>query len=190
MYHFFALITRMRHINRWGLMHNTFPENVAEHSLITAILAHSLAIIRRDIYGEAADPDACAAAALFHDASEILTGDLPTPVKYWSPSIRKAYQEVEKHSADRLLDLLPDEMRESYQQCMTPRDSGVRELVHAADKLAAYLKSTEEVRAGNSEFMQAMRQTREKLESMEMKEVVYFLQYFYPGFTLTLDELQ
>lgn len=190
MHHFYALLARMRHIGRWGLMHNTFPENLAEHSLMTAVLAHALALVRRDIFGEDCDPDACAAAALYHDASEIMTGDLPTPIKYWSPAIREAYREVELHSVDKLLGFLPEELRPAYEQSLRPADGGVRELVHAADKLSAYLKSAEELRAGNSEFKSAAHQTLEKLKEMKMKEIDYFLTYFYPSFTLTLDELQ
>lgn len=190
MYHFYALVSRMRHIGRWGLMHNTFPENVAEHSLMTAVLAHALALIRRDIFGGDADPDACAAAALYHDASEIITGDLPTPVKYWSPAIREAYHEVESHSIDRLLTLLPPELRASYEETLRPQDEGVREIVHAADKLSAYLKSAEELKAGNREFERAERQTLNKLKELKMPEIEHFLEQFYPSFTLTLDELQ
>ena len=190
MFHFFALLARMRHIGRWGLMHNTFPENVAEHSLMTAVLAHALAIIRRDIFGVECDPDACAAAALYHDAPEIMTGDLPSPVKYWSPAIRDAYREVERHSADRLLGLLPEVLRPAYEGHLRPAGEDVRELVHAADKLSAYLKSAQEIRAGNTEFGLAAQQLLQKLKELEMKEVDYFLDNFYPSFTLTLDELK
>ena len=190
MYHFYALLARMRYINRWGLMHNTFPENVAEHSLMTAVLAHALALIRRDVFGIDCDPEACAAAALYHDASEIMTGDLPTPVKYWSASIRDAYREVELHSVDKLLGLLPEELRPAYEQSMRPADGAARELVHAADKLSAYLKSASELRAGNTEFESAARQLFQKLKELEMREIDYFLTHFYPSFTLTLDELQ
>ena len=190
MFHFYALLARMRHIGRWGLMHNTFPENVAEHSLMTAVLAHALALIRRDVFGISCDPEACATAALYHDASEIMTGDLPTPVKYWSSSIRDAYREIELHSVDKLLGFLPDELRPAYAGSLCPEGAATREIVHAADKLSAYLKSAAELRAGNTEFESAARQLLQKLKELNMMEIDYFLTNFYPSFALTLDELQ
>ena len=191
MSHFFAFFARMRTILRWGLMHNTRPENLAEHSLMTAAIAHGLAVIRRDVFGGEADPGVCAAAALYHDAPEILTGDLPTPVKYFTPALRAAYSDIEEWSSARLLSLLPEELRPAYGPLLSQggQPEAVRTLVHAADKLAAYLKCLEELRAGNAEFRDAERQTLAKLEAMAIPEVDYFLAHFAASFRLTLDEL-
>ena len=169
---FFALISRMRYIGRWGLMRNTFEENIQEHSHMVAVLAHGLAVIQRDILGQPADPDRCASAALFHDASEILTGDLPTPIKYYNPEIKKAYKQIEAVSCEKLLALLPPEVQESYR------------------KLSAYIKCVEELKAGNSEFAAAEKQTRQALVDMQLPCLDYFLAHFLDSFRLTLDELE
>ena len=187
---FFALISRMRYISRWGLMRNTFEENVQEHSHMVAVLAHGLAMIQRDILKEPADPERCATAALFHDASEILTGDLPTPIKYYNPDIRKAYKAVEAVSAQKLLSMLPAELQPGYEPLLTESDPGVKRIVKAADKLSAYIKCGEELKAGNNEFREAAAQTRRALESYDMPEVRYFLETFMDSFSLTLDELK
>lgn len=186
---FFALISRMRYIGRWGLMRNTFEENIQEHSHMVAVLAHGLALIRRDILGLPADPERCATAALFHDASEILTGDLPTPVKYYNPDIRAAYKQVERVSADKLLELLPEALRPSYAPLVRESDPTVHDIVKAADKLSAYIKCIEERKAGNNEFLSAEKQNREQLEANPLPEVKYFMEHFIPAFELTLDEL-
>ena len=149
---FFALISRMRYIGRWGLMRNTFEENIQEHSHMVAVLAHGLAMIQRDILGEPADPDRCAVAALFHDASEILTGDLPTPIKYYNPEIKSAYKQIEAVSCEKLLALLPPELQAGYRPLLFESDPGTAKIVKAADKLSAYIKCVEELKAGNSEF--------------------------------------
>ena len=188
---FFAYLSRMRYINRWGLMRNTFQENIQEHSHMVAVLAHALAVIRRDVFGKPADPGLAAAAALFHDAPEILTGDLPTPVKYYNPEIREAYGQVEAVSARKLLSMLPEQLRGAYAPLVTEQyDEEIRALVKAADKLSAYIKCVEELKAGNSEFRQAARQTREALEASALPEVAYFTEHFLPSFSLTLEELQ
>lgn len=186
---FFALIARMRNIRRWGLMRNTFEENIQEHSHMTAVLAHALALIRRDVFGREADPEKAAAAALFHDASEIMTGDLPTPVKYLNGEIAGAYKAVESQAEERLLKLLPPVLQQSYRETMQCPDEGVRELVKAADKLSAYIKCVEELRAGNQEFRSAEEQIRQTLEASTLPEVQYFMEHFMPSFGLTLDEL-
>ena len=186
---FFALIARMRNIRRWGLMRNTFEENIQEQSHMTAVLAHALALIRRDVFGREADPDKAAAAALFHDASEIMTGDLPTPVKYLNGEIAGAYKAVESQAEERLLKLLPPVLQQSYRETMQCPDGGVRELVKAADKLSAYIKCVEELRAGNQEFRSAEAQIRQTLEASTLPEVQYFMEHFMPSFGLTLDEL-
>ena len=187
---FFAYLSRMRYINRWGLMRNTFQENVQEHSHMVAVLAHTLAVIRRDVLGRPADPGLAAAAALYHDAPEILTGDLPTPIKYYSPDIRDAYKQVEQVSADKLLDMLPAELRGAYEPLVREDyDPDTRALVKAADKLSAYIKCVEELKAGNNEFRQAAEQTLEALKGYGLPEVDYFMDRFLPAFGLTLDEL-
>ena len=189
--HFFAYISRMRFIQRWALMRNTAPENVQEHSHQAAVLAHALAVIRREKYGGGIDPGAAAAAALFHDAPEILTGDLPTPVKYYNPEIRDAYKEVEDVSARKLLSMLPAELRPAYEGLLTEDyDPELRAVVKAADKLSAYIKCLEELKAGNAEFRLAAEQTRQALERSPLPEVAYFMEHFLPAFGLTLDELQ
>ena len=189
--HFFAYLSRMRYINRWGLMRNTFQENIQEHSHMVAVLAHALAVIRRDVLGGTADPEAAAAAALFHDAPEILTGDLPTPVKYYNPAIREAYRQVESFSADKLLSMLPEAMRPAYAPWLREDyDPGLRRLVKAADKLSAHIKCVEELKAGNNEFRRAAEQTLEAVKTCGLPEVDYFMEHFLPGFGLSLDELQ
>ncbi|WP_294513460.1 5'-deoxynucleotidase [uncultured Intestinimonas sp.] len=190
-HNFFALISRMRYIGRWGLMRNTFQENIQEHSHMVAVLAHALAVIRRDLFGGDLDPEHAAVLALYHDAPEILTGDLPTPVKYYNPEIREAYREVEEVSARRLLSMLPEALRPSYEPLLLEDpESEYHALVKAADKLSAYIKCVEEVKAGNTEFRQAAEQTYHVLEDSSRPEVAYFLEHFLPGFSLTLDELQ
>lgn len=190
-YNFFALISRMRYINRWGLMRNTYQENIQEHSHMVAVLAHALAVIRRDVFGGQTDPGAAAVAALYHDAAEILTGDLPTPVKYYNPEIRDAYKQVEAVSADRLTALLPETMQGEFRPLLREEtDPDTHALVKAADKLAAYIKCLEELRAGNREFEQAAAQTKAVLDQSPLPEVAYFMEQFLPGFGLTLDELQ
>lgn len=190
-YNFFAFISRMRYISRWGLMRNTFQENIQEHSHMVAVLAHALAVIRRDVFGAPCDPGEAAVAALYHDAPEIFTGDLPTPVKYYNPEIRDAYKEVEATSAAKLLSMLPEELRPSYDHYLREDyDSALHALVKAADKLSAHIKCLEELKAGNHEFEAAARQTLEAVKSTALPEVDYFLTHFLPGFGLTLDELQ
>ena len=188
---FFALMGRMRYITRWGLMRNTFSENIQEHSHQVAVLAHALALIRRDILGlPGPDPDRCAVAALYHDASEIITGDLPTPVKYYSPEIRAAYQKVEDVAADQLLGMLPAALRDCYTPLLKDVPEKVERIVKAADKLSAHVKCLEELKASNHEFILAARQTRQALDEMDMPEVRYFVEHFLDSFTLTLDELK
>ncbi len=190
-HNFFAFISRMRYISRWGLMRNTFRENIQEHSHMVAVIAHALAVIRRDVYGGEIDPGLAAAAALYHDAPEILTGDLPTPVKYYNPEIRDAYKRVEEISAQKLLSMLPEGLRPAYAPLLR-EDCGaeIQAVVKAADKLSAYIKCVEELKAGNAEFKQAEEQTRAILEQSTLPEVGYFMEHFMPAFGLTLDELQ
>ena len=187
---FYALMGRMRFITRWGLMRNTFSENIQEHSHQVAVLAHALALIRRDIlHLPGPDPDKCAVAALYHDATEILTGDLPTPIKYYNPEMKAAYKQVEKVAGNRLLDMLPQELRESYAPLVLEEDKDVRPVVKAADKLSAHIKCLEEQKAGNSEFLSAVTQTRQAMESLDLPELNWFLENCLEPFTRNLDQL-
>ena len=187
---FFALLGRMRNIGRWGLMRNTFSENIQEHSHQVAVLAHALALIRRDIlHLEGPDPDRCAVAALYHDASEVLTGDLPTPIKYYNPDIKAAYKQVERIAGQRLLNMLPPQLRESYAPLVLDDDVQVRPIVKAADKLSAYIKCIEEQKAGNSEFDSAARLSMEAMVAMDLPELNWFIAECLPAFSLNLDQL-
>lgn len=186
---FFALMARGRYIRRWGLMRSTNEENISEHAYMTALLAHALAVIRRDVFGGEADPDRCATVALFHDASEIITGDLPTPVKYANPEILDAYKKIEGLASERLGALLPEELRPAYEEVLGEGEGGVRELVKAADKLAAYIKCVEELEAGNGEFRSAAKQTRAALDRLALPEIDYFIKTCMPAFGMTLDEI-
>ena len=188
--HFFAYLSRMRFIQRWALMRNTAPENVQEHSHQVAVLAHALAVIRNEKFGGQVEPGAVAVAALYHDASEILTGDMPTPIKYDNPAIQGAYRDVEKMAEQKLLGMLPQELREVYAPILTVPDEETRRLVKAADKLSAHIKCLEELKAGNLEFRQAAEQTRRALESYDLPEVRYFIDTFLESFSLSLDELK
>ena len=190
MFNFFAYISRMKYIARWSLMRNSFSENIQEHSHAVAVLAHALGVIRRDVLGLPCDPNACATAALYHDASEIITGDLPTPIKYYSPAIREAYRQVEDEAATQLLNMLPEELRPSYEPLLREEDKEIKRIVKAADKLSAYIKCVEELRGGNNEFRDAGRESLEALKDMRMPEVDWFLQRFGSSFGLTLDELR
>ena len=188
-YHFFALISRMRYIDRWALMRNTTRENIQEHSHRVAVLAHALALIQNRYYGGTVDPGKVVVAALYHDATEIITGDMPTPIKYDNPGIRSAYQQVEQMAADRLLAMLPDELTEDYRPLLTDGDPEVHALVKAADRLSAYIKCVEELKAGNLDFKKAGEQVLETLKANPLPALGYFMEHFLPSFELTLDEL-
>ena len=187
---FYALMGRMRYITRWGLMRNTFSENISEHSHMTAVLAHALALIRRDILKlPTPDPDRCAVAALYHDASEILTGDLPTPIKYYNPDIKEAYKQVERIAGNRLLDMLPAELRTSYEHLVLEDEEDVLPFIKAADKLSAHIKCLEEQKAGNTEFDTAAKQTWDSMKAMARPELDWFLEHCLGAFALNLDQL-
>lgn len=189
MSHFFAYLSRMRFIRRWGLMHNQYPENIQEHSQRVAMLAHALALIANRLYGKRLDADRLAALALYHDASEVLTGDLPAPVKYHDESIRAAYHAIEAAATEKLLKLLPDELTDAFAPYLEPADAELADVLKAADKLCAYLKCVEELRAGNLEFGDAAKTLRAAVHAIDRPEVRYFLTTFAPSFELTLDEL-
>ena len=187
---FYALMARMRYITRWGLMRNTFSENIQEHSHQVAVLAHALALIRREILKlEGPDPDRCAVAALYHDASEILTGDLPTPIKYHNPEIKGAYKQVEKIACQRLIDILPEQLRACYTPLIMESDEDVKPIVKAADKLSAYIKCIEEQKAGNADFDSAAKQTMQAIRAMSLPELDWFVENCLSGFSLDLDQL-
>lgn len=188
--HFFAYISRMRYIPRWALMRNTFPENVQEHSHMVAVLAHALAVIRNEVFDGTIDPGKVSVYALYHDATEIITGDMPTPIKYYNPEISASYKKVECVAAEKLLSLLPDELRPAYRPVLCDEDDEVRRLVKAADKLSAYIKCLEELKAGNLEFKRAAAQTRVGLDAMHLPELDYFMEHCLESFSMTLDELE
>ena len=180
----------MRYIDRWALMRNTTRENIQEHSHRVAVLAHALALIQNRYYGGTVDPGKVVVAALYHDATEIITGDMPTPIKYDNPGIRSAYQQVEQMAADRLLAMLPDELTEDYRPLLTDGDPEVHALVKAADRLSAYIKCVEELKAGNLDFKKAGEQVLETLKANPLPALGYFMEHFLPSFSLTLDELR
>ena len=180
LYPFSALLARMKYITRWSLMHSTRAESLSEHTCDTALLAHLLCLIAKHYTGTPCRPEVVAVAALYHDAGEILTGDMPTPIKYFNPEIREAYRKVEEVADQKLLAMLPPELRPIYENILRPADAEVEELVKAADKLSAYIKCVEELKAGNSEFRDAAAQTRAALEEYELPEVTYFLETFMP----------
>lgn len=187
---FFAMLSRMKYINRWGLMRNTIEENISEHSLEVGIIAHALGVINNSVYGGNINPERLAVLGIFHDVTEIITGDMPTPVKYYSPVIRNAYKEVEVVAKDQLLTGLPEEMREIYNPLLleTKEEEKLWKYVKAADKLSALIKCIEEGQMGNKDFAQAHETISKSIEDMELPEVKYFVENFLPAYNLTLDE--
>ncbi len=192
MYHFFAYMARMKLIKRWSLMKSVSEENIAEHSAQVAQIAHALAVIKNQKFGGSLSADRIATMALYHETSEVLTGDLPTPIKYYNPEIRKAYKDIEGIANERLLAMLPEELREEYRALIvTDTDSYETMLVKAADKIAAYIKCLEELRSGNREFAKAEQSLREAVEAYyDHEEIRYFGTTFLDTFRKTLDELE
>ena len=187
---FYALLGRMRYITRWGLMRNTFSENIQEHSHQVAVMAHALALIRRDVLGlPGPDPDRCAVAAMYHDAPETLTGDLPTPIKYYNPDIKAAYKQVERIAGERLLAMVPEQLRASYAPLIMEEDPSMTQIIKAADKLSAYAKCIDEQKAGNAEFNSAAVQTMQAMKDMDLPELNWFIEECLPAFALNLDQL-
>ena len=186
---FYALLSRMRYISRWGLMRSSIPENIQEHSHETAVFAHALGLIRREIFHRECDPEHLAVLALYHDASEILTGDLPTPIKYHDRAIRAAYKDVERLAEEQLIDLLPEALREAYRAAVRPATEEEARLVKAADKLSALVKCIEERKAGNREFLSAEAQTRRALTDMGLEEADWFMVNCLGAYEKNLDEL-
>lgn len=189
-YHFFAIMSRMKYINRWALMNNTRLENISEHSLTVAMIAHALGIINHKKLGGNIDPEHAAAIAMYHDCTEIITGDLPTPIKYSSKTLRNAYAGIEEEASRQLLSTLPEYMQEEYEKIIIPKDEDphLLKLVKAADKLSALIKCIEEERMGNAEFRKAKEETLKSLVRMDIEEVRIFMDDFLPSYNLSLDE--
>lgn len=187
---FFAMISRMKYIDRWGLMNNTRTENISEHSLEVAILSHALVNIANIRLNESLDPDRAAVIGMFHDASEILTGDMPTPVKYFNPDIKDAYKAVERVAEDKLLSMLPEDLRGIYKPVISNEDEELERYVKAADKLSALIKCIEEVRMGNMEFRKAMETTEKAIKDMKLPALDIFVEEYLPAYYLSLDELE
>ena len=191
--HFYAMLSRMKYINRWGLMNNTKYENISEHSQQVAVLAHCLVLIHNKRFGGSLDAERAALLAVFHDATEIITGDMPTPIKYANPEIRDIYKDVESRAADRLLSLLPDDFREDYAEILKPegeRDRALGVFVKAADRFSARIKCIEEMRMGNDEFRMAKQTIEQSIHDMKLPEAEVFFEEFLPSFSLALDEIQ
>lgn len=191
MSHFFAYLARMKLIRRWGLMRNTVTENIQEHSLQVAMIAHALAVIGNNCFEKRYNPDRVMTLAVYHDVSEVITGDLATPIKYFNPEIKRAYVNIEEIAKQRLVNMLPEELRGEFSSCffLQEEEQEYWKLVKAADKISAYLKCVEELKTGNEEFQKAERKIKEELEKNRLPEVGYFMEKFVPSFSLTLDEL-
>ncbi|MDD2494636.1 MAG: 5'-deoxynucleotidase [Tissierellia bacterium] len=189
---FFAFLSRMKYINRWGLMRNIKDENVSEHSLEVAIIAHALAVIQQKRLNIDINPERAALYALFHDSSEIFTGDLPTPVKYFNPTIKTAYKDVEQHASKRLLNLLPKDLHEVYEPILMPNEeeAHIWKTIKAADKITAYIKCIEEEKSGNKEFIQAKQTIFNEIKNLNRRDVNIFIEQFMEGYYLTLDEME
>ncbi len=187
---FFAVISRMKYINRWSLMRNTITENISEHSLETAFIAHALALIRNRRFGGSVNAERCALLAMYHDATEIITGDLPTPVKYYNPEIRSVYAEIEDEAANQLLSYLPKDLRDDYRSLFTEteEDAELWRLVKGADKLSALIKCIEERGMGNEDFASAEKSTIDSVHALKLPEAEVFLEEFIPAYMMTLDE--
>ena len=190
MYKFYAFISRMKNIKRWALMRSVKEENIMEHSQQVAVLAHALGLINNKIYKGTADVNKIVLLAQYHEVGEVITGDLPTPIKYFNPEIQSAYKDLEKKASERLIEMLPEELKEEYKKYIIPDQDCIEyKLVKCADRLAAYLKCVEEIKAGNAEFKKAKASIGKELNNSKYPEVAYFLKHFAPAFDLTLDEL-
>lgn len=186
--HFYAMLSRMKNIYRWGLMRNSKNENLSEHSLETAYIAHALAIIKNKRFGGNVNPEKAAVAAMFHDTSEIITGDMPTPVKYYNSQIKNVYKEIEANAQDTLISMLPDYMKEDISAVYNCQDNEINRIVKAADKISAYIKCVEELNMGNREFAVAEKSVKKAISELNLPEADVFMQEFIPSFSLSLDE--
>lgn len=191
-YSFGAMLSRMKYIDRWALMRNSTKENISEHSLEVAMIAHLLTVIGRVRFGKDLDADKAALIGIYHDSTEIITGDMPTPIKYYNDEMRDTFKEIEDLAAIQLLAMLPDDIREEYEDLFFAReqDTYLWKLVKAADKISALIKCVEEEKAGNTEFANAKKMTRKSIDVMELEEVAVFFEEFFPAYLKTLDELQ
>jgi len=187
---FYAYLSRLQHIKRWGLMRNSSEENVAEHSFHVAVITHALCVIKNEVFQGNVDEGQAVIAALYHDTSEAITGDLPTPIKYFDEDIKQAYKKIEKHAEKTMVEMLPEPMRSSIAPYILEEQAPeIERIIRAADKLCAYIKCIEEKKSGNTEFEKAGARLLETLRHMEMPEVTYFMEHFMEGYMLTLDEL-
>ncbi len=189
MNNFYGMLARMKYINRWGLMRNTINENIAEHSLEVAIIAHALAVIANTRFHKNLNAEHIAIMGIMHDTTEIITGDLPTPIKYYAPEIRDAYKKVEDIAAHQLLSEIPEDMQDSYRDILIEDDSIEWKYVKAADKMSAYIKCIEEKNMGNTDFEKAQATIKHSLDEMNMEEIKVFIDEFLPSYTMTLDEI-
>jgi 5'-deoxynucleotidase len=189
-YNFFAMVNRMKMIDRWALMQNTTKENIAEHSHSVAVIAHALALIGNKKFGKNYDENRAALLALYHDTTEVITGDMPTPVKYYNDEIKNVYKDIEDIAGKRLLKMLPDEFKDDYEPFFTHKeqDLDLWKLVKAADKISALIKCIEESRMGNKEFEIALKSQEQKINNIGLPEVKYFCEHFLNAYYLTLDE--
>jgi len=187
---FYALVFRQKYIRRWGLMRNSVPESLSEHTMEVAVIAHALAFIGNKYFGKSYDVDKMTTLALYHDVAEVYTGDLPTPIKHFNDNMRESYKFIEKHSIDNLLKMLPDDFREFYSEIFRFDNSEYIKIIKAADKLCAYIKCIEEEKYGNNEFRSAKLSTFELMNQLNCPELDYFIEHFLPAFELTIDELQ
>ncbi len=191
MYNFYAFLDRMKYIRRWSLMRSSREENVMEHSFEVAVLAHALALIDREFCGNAPDAGKTVLYALYHECSEVMTGDLPTPIKYYNAEMRGAYGEIEDEASGRLLSMLPDPLKADLAPyVLADKTSYEYALAKAADKLSAYIKCLEELKAGNAEFKKAKESIEKELRAKQLPALAYFMEHFLPGFMLTLDEME
>lgn len=190
MFKFFAFINRMKYIKRWSLMRSIREENIMEHSQQVSVIAHVLALTQNKLYNGNVDVNKVILLAQYHEVGEVITGDLPTPIKYFNPEIKSAYKDLEKNACEKLLNMLPETLKEDYLPLIIPDESSFEyKLVKCADRLSAYLKCVEEVKAGNSEFKKAKSSIGSELKAMKVAEVDYYLKEFAPAYELTLDEL-
>ncbi len=190
MYKFFAFLNRMKYIKRWSLMRSVREENIMEHSQQVAVIAHALALIKNKLYGGQVDVNKTVLLAQYHEVGEVITGDLPTPIKYFNPEIKSAYKDLEKKASERLIGMLPEVLRDEYAEFVMPNEQTEEyKIVKCADRLSAYLKCVEEIKAGNSEFKKAKISIGNELKNAKREELDYYLKEFVPAFDLTLDEL-
>ncbi len=187
-YHFYAMLSRMKNIYRWGLMRNTKSESLSEHTLEVAFIAHALALIHNNRFGGSINADRVAVMALFHDTSEIITGDMPTPIKYFNPEIKRVYKEIEAVAENKLISMLPDYLKDDISEIYSDTDKTARRLIKAADKISAYIKCVEEIKMGNSEFSVAKESTKKAIKELGVLEADVFMEELIPSFSLSLDE--